>query len=1062
MLDYIKEKIQEQLHADDAFQEQKEEALMNETILECAHLVQELDDLSIEGTEAGSSRPFTKIDIPLEDDVEITAVELDALDGRVLSTPMDATVQESDTVYVGLKTYNDFYQEAYDATTQFQRETDDQFAQRVEAIASKNYVAYKNYCFQEGLYGFDKLSITDDRVPAKVIMECGTLGGKDYSVKLGVDFQSNESTRQIMKKQLDSVIGFRKVDPVMLQEAAFEAFGEKAGVASADDIWNAVTPTRIVVPAVTNDKLFVAIECEIDGTSDTAYLEWSMPVNGGAMHISSANETDQSKLKSIGLIGKNAAIHIESEMAKSGYHAPSRFVQEAIDFGDPDAAPDANPDAPAVSFDAPPADGMEQPAGGDAGTEAPPADGATADAPAEGTDTPVEGTDATTEDPNAAPKEPVDTNNVSDQIAEKISDETQNDANADADLNIDGVDATSDVDAPTDENLDAELGEPAPDDTASTEPADETSDVDFDNMTIDELLAQGQEKMKTMTMQQLKDFLQGGQLPNGEDVGEPAPDLGTDTGVQEAFFLTRGNIGKELDIHLRKALGILNDNEMEIEQLCGAFRKEGKQLNRVVHKASTMKKVFNETECKQLLKLNHCLSDLMTMLRSNIDKGSIMTVKRMIQAFVQEATGVLKMIEQKNNPGKPVQEGFFSNIKQKKVTRSVDKLEKVTGPLPADLKNYLSTKTGHSWEYCGRTKTHNGKTSIISKVIPIDQILNSNNSNEIKLFACKHGGSISYVVADKNYVLSDQGDTTILGDTFKSAIDDGMDFPKENDVESIEAAMGRKIPDTFTKVFKSKEYQTLAVQSKSNNNKGFVISDENNSSHTTYFIGSADYINERFMSIDDSELIDLLRGGIIFGLYGTDDDLIFRDGKVYIGDVNGKPFADSFDKFIKDLYKQYIDQYGDEAVPVQEGFLGNLFRSSKLKAKSVEQICEDLIDMWDVDDSVWNARELSDIVYEKDPMTFHVFIGDWLPESALKCALIVEKCIHDHPAGCNKFKELQEKFENFANRFNDMLAATDDRELTVSENDTLQELKNFIPEMKTTVREFLNEIDQTE
>lgn len=131
------------------------------------------------------------------------------------------------------------------------------------------------------------------------------------------------------------------------------------------------------------------------------------------------------------------------------------------------------------------------------------------------------------------------------------------------------------------------------------------------------------------------------------------------------LFLTRGNIGKELDIHLRKALGILNDNEMEIEQLCTAFRKEGKQLNRVVHKASTMKKVFNETECKQLLKLNHCLTDLMTMLRSNIDQGSIMTVKRMIQAFVQEATGVLQMIEQKNDPGKPVQEGFFSKLKDK-------------------------------------------------------------------------------------------------------------------------------------------------------------------------------------------------------------------------------------------------------------------------------------------------------------------------------------------------------------------------------------------------------------
>ena len=804
MLDYIKSKIQEQLHADDAFQEQQEEALLNETILECAHLVQELDDLSIEGTEAGSSRPFTKIDIPLEDDVEITAVELDALDGRVLSAPMDATVQESDTVYVGLKTYDDFYQEAYGATTQFQRETDDQFANRVEAIASKNYAAYKNYCFQEGLFGFDKMNINDQRVPARVVINFGKLNGKEYSVKLAAKFEVDKKGR-ILKKQLDSLLAFKSTmdSEDFMQGAAFAAFSQKLGLGAEDidKIWSKVTPVELVVPVKPSSAFCVAIGCELDGSGDhIQYIEWHASIKDKGKKVETTTPSAE-EIRKLNAITKGEAIRQEAAMIASGYHAPSRFVQEAIDFGDPDAAPDANPDAPAVSFDAPPADGMEQPAGGDAaptatadaGTEAPPADGATADAPAEGTD-------ATAEDPNAQPKEPVDTNDVSDQIAEKISDETQNDANADADLNIDGVDATSDVDAPTDENIDAELGEPAPDDTASTEPADETSDVDFDNMTIDELLAQGQEKMKTMTMQQLKDFLQGGQLPNGEDTGEPAPDLGTDTGVQEAFFLTRGNIGKELDIHLRKALGILNDNEMEIEQLCTAFRKEGKQLNRVVHKASTMKKVFNETECKQLLKLNHCLSDLMTMLRSNIDKGSIMTVKRMIQAFVQEATGVLKMIEQKNNPGKPV----------------------------------------------------------------------------------------------------------------------------------------------------------------------------------------------------------------------------------------------------------------------QEGFLGNLFRSSKMKAKSVEQICEDLIDMWDVDDSVWNARELSEIVYEKDPMTFHVFIGDWLPESALKCALIVEKCIHDHPAGCNKFKELQEKFENFANRFNDMLATNDDRELTVSEYETLQELKDFIPEMKTTVREFLSEIDQTE
>ena len=117
--------------------------------------------------------------------------------------------------------------------------------------------------------------------------------------------------------------------------------------------------------------------------------------------------------------------------------------------------------------------------------------------------------------------------------------------------------------------------------------------------------------------------------------------------------------------------------------------------------------------------------------------------------------------------------------------------------------------------------------------------------------------------------------------------------------------------------------------------------------------------------------------------------------------------------------------------------------------------------MWDVDDTVWNAKELSEFVNEKNPLMLQTFIADWLPESALKCSLIVDKCIHEHPAACNQFKELQTKFENFANRFNDLMAAKDDRELTISEYETLQELKAFIPEMKSIVTQFLDEINQS-
>lgn len=148
--------------------------------------------------------------------------------------------------------------------------------------------------------------------------------------------------------------------------------------------------------------------------------------------------------------------------------------------------------------------------------------------------------------------------------------------------------------------------------------------------------------------------------------------------------------------------------------------------------------------------------------------------------------------------------------------------------------------------------------------------------------------------------------------------------------------------------------------------------------------------------------------------------------------------------------------------PVQEGFFDKLKSKFKKEPTSLIELAQSLINIWEVDDSVWNARELSDIVNEKNPVIFKVFIADWLPESALKCALIVDKCLYEHPASCTQFKELQTKFESFANRFNDLMAAQDDRELTISEAETLQELKNFIPEMRSIVTRFLHEINPTD
>lgn len=128
--------------------------------------------------------------------------------------------------------------------------------------------------------------------------------------------------------------------------------------------------------------------------------------------------------------------------------------------------------------------------------------------------------------------------------------------------------------------------------------------------------------------------------------------------------MTRGNIGKELDIHLRKTMGVLNDSDKDLNEICSEFRKEGKKLNRVVHKAAGMKKVFNDDERKHMARLNHVLVDLMAIMRGEIEESATSTVKRLIQAFVSEATAVAQIVESKNP--KPVQEAFFETSSKSK------------------------------------------------------------------------------------------------------------------------------------------------------------------------------------------------------------------------------------------------------------------------------------------------------------------------------------------------------------------------------------------------------------
>lgn len=838
MLDFIRK----EMRTNGSLPEPVTEAAVNEEIVECTHLLQEMSDLSVAGTDPIAAR---RISIPLEDEIELTTAELSLLDGRVTNMPGDATVQETD--YSKLLTVADFYQEAALGLTQMARETDEQFQSRIEDRAEQLYAKYHAKIVQEGLFGTDKISIDDSRVPSRIAVDFGTFQGHPYVVKLPVAFQV-DAKRRITKKQLETamIVQDSDVGPG-LKKAAFEVWGEKVGAEGIDDIWKFVTPVRMIIPVGPDDLYVFAIEFEIDGETKPDYLEGSFSVKTGGSKRASVAEINKninhntSSINRIagGVITKNDAIKMEQ--AGDVYRAPNRFsdrfIQEEIDFGNPDEAPASDPNAASVSVDA-------APASNDASVDATATTDANA-APAADATAPDASADITPTDD----KELVTKNDVSDAIAEKVAEKTADDAKGDVNL-----DATTDADVsadingdtstepePTEDEISADLGTDTTSETTES-PAADVSSVDVENMTLEELKSAAADRVEKMTVQQIKDFLASGEgeapadatadvaqesfldavlegartttqnvkqrilntmeemqinlkriheglqkndmtkrdlgkmwsqvrtsksqtittglglqqllglgwlgaifttglvsasgsmgetysgeefartvnnvlhyltiaikrrrgkkafneadlpvlekyyndintLVNVTNKGLSATahadvslkdidncvvnvmdqydavkkivstDSFADGVVSEAFFLTRGNIARELDLHLRKAIGILNDNSMELPELCAAFKREGKKCNRVIHKASKKTTVFNEVEIKQLIKLNQCLSDLMQMLRPNAPSSEIPTIRRLIQAFTQTASGVVKMLESKKET--PVQE----------------------------------------------------------------------------------------------------------------------------------------------------------------------------------------------------------------------------------------------------------------------------------------------------------------------------------------------------------------------------------------------------------------------
>ena len=348
------------------------------------------------------------------------------------------------------------------------------------------------------------------------------------------------------------------------------------------------------------------------------------------------------------LLSSPEIVAVESATYKRNRNG--RFYQEAIDMGDATTSTDAN-----------------------AGTDAP---AAPTDQPAADT------TQPTDQAADANDKETAAVNDVSSQIAEKVADETNQQTNAPTDTADTGDSGNSgDVTFPDEgsnmdnnfdnDSMDQDMGSSIDDqlndldatnaegeiessdmdgmDDTDTEGMDADVDADIENMSMEDIMNNASEKLKSMPLSELKAFLQD------NTAGE----------FQEAFILTKKNINKEVDVRIRKCLAILNNKDMPFEKIAKKFKFEGHSLNRVLVKAAKTPAVYSSNEQEELKKLNTLLADVMTSLKKSNDSSYVTSVKRKIEAFTKQVNVVTSFVEDKMGV-KPVQEAFLlGNIKGK-------------------------------------------------------------------------------------------------------------------------------------------------------------------------------------------------------------------------------------------------------------------------------------------------------------------------------------------------------------------------------------------------------------
>ena len=688
MLDFIKKQLNVE-----AVQESNDitnDSLLdtdNSLITEYAHLFQELSDVSEEGNlESTSERGRVgDVSISLEDDVDIEPdiVEMNLMNGCSLTDiPKDAGSDkniETESASVGMKTFDDFFEEMYAKSFRFEREPEEKHISRIRRKANEAYQEYVDTCYQEGLFGFGDMDINDPKVPAAIAFDFGTACGiGQMMVQVPFKYITTEKRgkRMITKDQYECaamLVGRPDLMNAIIADAVSQfnqgGYAERLGGKPVNEV---LMFQFIGIPKQDSSdeyKIYVAADTGIPGmgnfdmvytitkpgrrSSNLTAFPGAAPFttnDGYTFTLVNPAENDfANRFNTKDFLTKNECVQLEYVAARPRRFDDS-FYQEAIDFEE-----DSSSSSEETSSE--------------------------------------EDTSSSTEEE----KKDVDTNDVSDQIVDKLAEnnddnsskedegESSDDDNSSDDEGATvGDDTSSEDDSTSDEddssvdddleNLDSSLEDS--NELEGTDDEDEgMTDVDIDNMTVEELLQQGQDKLKGMTLKELKKFVSGMGTSSSSDeddsmlsVEDEGSDDTLDAGLpsnenpddddtdgsssnddieQEAFILTAKNINTELDVNIRNCLGILNEADISSADIFKKFKKASKKLNRVSAKASNMSKVYTDDERKIIGDMNKALVNLTLELGSA--SKDVASIKEKMKAFVNAAAAVGKIVEAKKN-----------------------------------------------------------------------------------------------------------------------------------------------------------------------------------------------------------------------------------------------------------------------------------------------------------------------------------------------------------------------------------------------------------------------------